>query len=272
MGVSALDAALTAPGAGPPTHDAPTLPITLGHEFVGVVESLHEDADRELRRRWEGKRVVGSIGIVCARCDMCRAGLGTHCRARRTLGLSGWDGCFAERFKLPLRNLVEVPRELDDERAVFAEPLGAAAHAAQMVRVEGKPYITVLGDGAAALLCAQVLARLNASVRLLGAQAGKFTLAEKWGIKHRHVSEAGRRADQDVVVEGTGGGGGLGLAPGLIRPGGKVVLGPPVRPGAAPPGESLYLIVEREVEVLGSRGGNPADGVALLARGQVDVL
>jgi threonine dehydrogenase-like Zn-dependent dehydrogenase len=252
-------------------------PLTLGHQFVGAVEKLHESADRDLRKRWEGKRVVGSINIVCGRCDMCRAGLSNHCRARSTLGIGGWDGCFAERFKLPLRNLVEVPQTIDDDRAVFAEPLAGALHAAQLVRVEGKPYVTVLGDNVDGLLCAQVMARLNASVRLLGLRPAKFTLCEKWGIKHRHIDEVGRRNDQDIVVDCTGSGAGLELALGLVRPRGKVVLRSaappdPGAPGGQPVHASLGPIIWNEIEVLGARCGSVADAVATLARGEIDVL
>jgi threonine dehydrogenase-like Zn-dependent dehydrogenase len=196
---------------------------------------------------------------------MCRAGLPTHCRDRRCLGTPGRDGCLAERFTLPLRNLVEVPRELDDDRAVFAEPLAAAAHLPQLLRVEGKPYVTVLGDTAEALLTAQVMARLNASVRLLGSDPERFSMCEKWGIKHRHISEVGRRADQDIVVDWTGG---LILALSLVRPRGKVVLG---APGPADP-VGLGLLVENEIELIGARGGSLTDALSLLARAEIDVL
>lgn len=269
MGVSGFDARAAAGGAGAGGG------LTLGHRFVGVVERLHESADRDLRKRWEGKRVAGSINVVCGRCDMCRAGLSNHCRARRILGVSGWDGCFAERFTLPVRNLAEVPAAVDDDRAVFAEPLAGALHAAQLVRVEGKPYVTVLGDGIDGLLCAQVMARLNASVRLLGRRPEKFALCERWGIKHRHIDEVGRRSDQDIVVDCMGGGAGLSLALGLVRPRGKVVLRPSVggpESAAAPDRGALDLIVSGEIEVLGARCGSIADAVAALARAEIDVL
>lgn len=258
MGISAFDASLTA--------GSPAQPIIPGHEFVGIVESVA--GEREIRSRWEGKRVVGSIGIVCAACDLCRAGLGHHCRARRTLGINGWDGCFAERFMLPVRNLVDVPAAVGDDQAVFAEPLAAAAHAAQLVRVEGKTYITVLGDGATALLCAQVFARRNASVRLLGAHASKIALCERWGIKHRHVSEPGRRADQDVVIDATGTGAGLALALEQVRPRGTILLLGHARADTPP----LDLLIDREISLVGSRGGAPADALALLSRAEVDTL
>lgn len=265
--VSPFDAR-AASGGGPPIP-----PVTLGHRFVGVVERLHESADRDLRKRWETKRVAGSINIVCGRCDMCRAGLSNHCRERRTLGISGWDGCFAERFILPIRNLVEVPATVDDDRAVFAEPLAGALHAAQLVRVEGKPYVTVLGDGIDGLLCAQVMARLNASVRLLGRQPDKYTLCEKWGIKHRHIDEVGRRNDQDIVVDCTGSAAGLELALNLVRPRGKVVLRPaPIHAPAGPVRAVIDLVVAGEIEVLGARCGSIGDAVAALDRAQIDVL
>src|SRR2546423_10065754 len=47
-------------------------PFTIGHEFVAVVERLHDSAERDIRKRWEGRRIVGSPIIVCTKCDMCR--------------------------------------------------------------------------------------------------------------------------------------------------------------------------------------------------------
>lgn len=252
----------------PASLDGVVGPVTLGQEFVGVVESLHEDADKDLRKRWVGKRVVGSPTIACSRCDMCRAGFATHCRARRVMGVNGWDGCMAEAFTLPLRNLYEVSTGVDDDRAVFALALAGALHAAQLVRIEGKPYVTVLGDTLDGLLCAQVMARLNASVRLLGARPERFTLCEKWGIKHRHEGEVGRRADQDIVVDCTGAASGLTLALQMVRPRGKIVLRDAPRAGAP----ALEMLVEKEVEMLGARVGSMADALSVLARGEMDVL
>jgi alcohol dehydrogenase len=257
--------AVALPVAGAP-QQSEGQPFTPGRQFVGVVTSLYEGADRELRKKWEGKRVVGSPDVVCSQCDLCRAGLSAHCRNRRVLGSPGWDGCLAESFKLPIRNLVEVPPGMDDQAAVFAFMLSGAVHAAQLVRVEGKPYVTILGDSAEALLSAQVMARLNASVRLLGKR--QFALCEKWGIKHRHQSEVGRRHDQDIVIDCTGGedgGWGLTLAMQLVRPRGRIV----VRPGRTTTAD-LSPLVDLELQLLGARYGSIADAVALLARGEID--
>ena len=74
---------------------------TLGHEFVGIVESINGEAQRELI----GKRVVGSIDAVCGKCDMCMAGLKAHCRDRTVLGRNGRDGCLADSFILAASHL-----------------------------------------------------------------------------------------------------------------------------------------------------------------------
>lgn len=251
----------------------------LGHAFVGVVERVAPT--RPEHARWEGRRVVGGINLPCGRCERCRAGLSTHCPTRAVLGLRAKDGCFAERLTLPIANLVEVPKTVDDDAATFAEPLAAVLHAAHLTRIEGKPYVTVLGDGPIGLLAAQVMTRLNASVRLLGTHPAKFSLCEKWGIKHRHEREVGRRQDQDVVIDCTGSPSGLELAMRLVRPRGKIVLKStpapvPDEPDSGGPKAAgapidLSPIARHELEVLGARCGPMPDAVGALARGEVDV-
>lgn len=248
----------------------------MGHQFVGVVEKVEAREGRDDAKRWTGKRVVGAINAVCGVCELCKAGLSTHCRARKVLGLHGRDGCFADRFTLPLANLSEVPRGVDDDAAVFAEPLASVIHAAQMLRIEGKPYVTVIGDGTGGLLAAQVMSRLNASVRLLGKVPEKFTLCEKWGIKHRHVDDVGRRQDQDVVVDCSGTPEGLTLAMQLVRPRGKIVLRTmpapiPEATGNGHAGPDLTPVVVNELELLGARCGRLPEALDMLAKGQIEI-
>lgn len=242
---------------------------TLGHEFVGVVEAVEGEDAIGLT----GKRVVGSINVVCGRCDMCQAGLSRHCRQRTMLGMDGRDGCLADRFTLPAKNLVVVPDSVDDDHAVFAQPLGAAVQALRQLTIEGKPFITVLGDGPLGLLMVQVMARLNASVRLVGRYSEKLTICEKWGIKHRHVDDVGRRADQDIVVDCTGSPTGLEVAMQLVRPRGKVLLKTLLAPASRiAPGVDLTPLVLNEIELIGSSGGPLEEAVSMLARGEVQVL
>ncbi len=238
----------------------------LGHEFVGVVEK----AEGPDGKKWAGKRVVGTINCVCGRCDMCRTGLREHCRDRTVLGISGRDGCFADAFKLPVDNLIEVPDGVDDDHAVFVEPLAAAYQVLRQLRIEGQPYITVLGDGRLGMLCAQVMTQLNATVRLIGKHPEKLALCEKWGVKHRLLKEVGLRSDQDIVVDCTGSAEGLATAIQMVRPRGTIVLKTTV---AAYKGSiDLAPLVVNEISLIGSRCGPFPEALAAMAAQKVDVI
>jgi alcohol dehydrogenase len=240
----------------------------LGHEFVGIVEAA---AGRE-GRKWVGKRVVGTINCVCGRCQMCRRGLQEHCSSRTVLGISGRDGCFAHRFNLPVRNLLEVPDSVDDDHAVFTEPLAAAYQILRQIRIEGRPFITVLGDGRLGLLCAQVMAQLNATVRLIGKHPEKLALCEKWGVKHRLLQDVGLRGDQDIVVDCTGSPDGLEYAMRMVRPRGKIVLKTTVAADNLRKPLDLWPLVIHEIELIGSRCGPFPVALEALANGKIDVV
>ena len=123
-----------------------------GHEFVGRVSA----AGGEAGRQWVGRRVVGEINCVCGRCEMCQAGLKSHCLERTVLGISGRDGCMCEQCVLPVDNLHLVPEELSDEQAVLVEPLAAAYQVVQQVRINPCDNVVVIGDGRLGQLVAQV--------------------------------------------------------------------------------------------------------------------
>src|SRR3954463_13066903 len=56
---------------------------TIGHEFVGIVESAPGAP------HLVSKRVVGEINAGCGVCELCRAGDSRHCPARTVLGIVG---------------------------------------------------------------------------------------------------------------------------------------------------------------------------------------
>ncbi len=240
----------------------------LGHEFVGVVESVADRKDN----KWVGKRVVGTINCVCGKCDMCKAGLREHCRERTVLGIAGRDGCFAERFTLPVWNLIEVPENIDDDHAVFTEPLAAAYQIVRQLTVEGRPYITVLGDGRLGLLCAQVMSQLNATVRCVGKHTEKLQLCEKWGVKHRLLEDVGLRNDQDIVVDCTGSPSGITTAMGMVRPRGTIVMKTTVALQAQKEPADLSPLVINEINLIGSRCGPFSEALAGLSSEKIDVL
>ena len=233
----------------------------LGHEFVGeVVESPD--------KKWAGKRVVGEINVVCGRCDLCLAGLSSHCRNRTVLGILNRDGAFADFVRLPAANLHEVPAAVEDDAAVFVEPLAAAFQVLKQVKLDGKKWVTVLGDGRLGLLCAQVLRNAGCPVRVIGKHAEKLRLCDQWGIRSRRVSEISPRHDQEVVVDCTGSASGLEMAMQLVRPRGTIVLKSTVADGKP---INLAPIVVDEINVVGSRCGPFREAIKALAEKSVDV-
>lgn len=239
-----------------------------GRSFVGVVDEVAGDSSSDL----VGARVVAEPRTWCGACPDCTRGLREHCPEGQRIGIDR-DGALAERVAIPARHLVRIPDALDEERAVFALTVAAALQVRRQIAVEAANYITVLGDGPLGLVMAQVLAPLNATVRLVGRYSERLELCERWGVAHRHVDDIGRRADQDVVVDCTGAPSGLRVAVDLVRPRGRVVLKSLVAPGGwrgdVPP--PLADVVLRETQLIGSGDGPLGDALALLESGGIDV-
>ncbi|HZH91138.1 MAG TPA: alcohol dehydrogenase catalytic domain-containing protein [Pyrinomonadaceae bacterium] len=238
---------------------------TLGHEFVGVVESAPDES------LLVGRRVVGEINAGCGRCESCVAGDARHCPQRTVLGILGRDGAFAEFLRLPVVNLLAVPDEIEDERAVFAEPLAAACGIMERVRINRDTRVAVIGDGKLGLLCAQAIrAQSAASVTLVGKHENKLRIARGRGVQTALARELPREWSGffDVVVEASGAGDGFALAVGLTRPRGVLVLKSTFH--GATEIDAARIVVD-EISVVGSRCGRFAPALELLARDAVDV-
>lgn len=238
----------------------------LGHEFVGFVEKAPD-------RKLVGRRVVGETSVVCGRCDMCMRGLAAHCRARRALGEHGHDGCFAERLRLPAGNLHVLPDSIDDDAAVFVEPLASAFQVAKQLgpQLDERTWVTVIGSGRLGLLMAQVLRNAGCPVRVVGRNERTLGLCEKWQIRTRRAGQVEARRDQDVVVECTGTGEGVALAVGLCRPRGTIVLKGRLPAQGGVEMSVLSSAVAGELTLLGSRCGPFRPAIQALAERTVDV-
>lgn len=225
----------------------------LGHEFVGLVEACDEAS-------WLGKRVVGDINAACGDCAWCASGMGRHCPERTTLGIDGLDGCMADFCTLPVRNLVEVPEGITDDRAVMTEPLAAACEIVEQVPLAGTERVVVLGDGRLGILCAWVLCTAAPDVTILGHHPEKLQLAG-WRTVRTAPDPSEIRPGADIVVEASGSGQGLAEAMRLCRPRGTIVL----KSTAAARGElNLAPAVVNELRIQGSRCGQIRDGIGRL--------
>lgn len=231
----------------------------LGHEFVGVAVS----------GSLAGQRVVGDINCCCWSCDTCvRGNEPHHCPHRTVVGIVGRDGAFADLVAIPERNLHAVPDSIDDDRAVFTEPVAAAFRIPEQICIGRSDRIVILGDGRLGNLCAQVLARHSDHVVVVGKHRRKLALLETLGIATRLLDEPGDARSADIVVDCTGSATGLPTALSLVRPRGTVVLKTTV---AADHAMSLAPVVVDEVTVVGSRCGPFDRALDALARGLVEV-
>ncbi|HEY9403270.1 MAG TPA: alcohol dehydrogenase catalytic domain-containing protein [Pyrinomonadaceae bacterium] len=238
---------------------------TLGHEFVGVVESAAEAP------QLVGRRVVGEINAGCGCCELCAAGDARHCTRRTVLGIVGRDGAFAEYLSLPIVNLLAVPDEVEDARAVFAEPLAAACGIMERVEIRRDMRVAIIGDGKLGLLCAQAIrAQSAAHVTLIGRHENKLRIARARGVETALAAELPPEWSGafDVVVEASGAGGGFALAVRLTRPRGVLVLKSTFHGSTEI--DAARIVVD-EISVVGSRCGRFAPALELLARDAVDV-
>jgi threonine dehydrogenase-like Zn-dependent dehydrogenase len=231
----------------------------LGHEFVGIA----------LGGALEGRRVVGEINCSCWACDTCTvAGHPSHCPHRTVIGIVGRDGAFADLVAIPERNLHAVPDAIDEETAVFTEPVAAAFQIPTQLEIRRDQHIIVLGDGRLGNLCAQVLARFSDRVAVIGKHRHKLAALEALGIPTRLLADADDTRSADIVVDCTGSATGLPTALQLVRPRGTVVLKTTV---ADEHRLSLAPVVVDEVTIVGSRCGPFDRALDALARALVNV-
>ncbi len=237
---------------------------TIGHEFVGIVEKA--DGASHL----VGNRVVGEINAGCGACLLCQAGDPRHCPTRTVLGILGRDGAHAEFLQLPSRNLLEVPANIPDEVAVFAEPLAAAYGITERVSVDKESKVVVVGDGKLGLLCAMSLALTSDNVILVGKHEGKIAVARRAGVEGILLGEMDRsmRGKADIVVEASGSASGFATAIDLVRPRGTIVLKSTFH--GVPEWDASRIVVD-EITIVGSRCGRLGAALELLDSGRINV-
>ncbi len=229
-----------------------------GHEFVGEVI--------EGPAPWPGRRVVGEINFSCGRCVTCRNGHRRHCPTRTVLGIQGADGAFADFVRIPVANLHAVPDEVDDQTAVFAEPLAAAHEAALQTAALTGGRTTVVGAGKLGLLVAQVLTARGDDVSVVCRNDVATQRAAGLGLQ---VTDArGAERGRDLVVDATGSPEGLSIAMGLVRPLGTIVAKTTI---ATAHTIDLAPLVIHEISLVGSRCGPFAPALEGLRQNAVSV-
>lgn len=208
---------------------APTLPVTLGHEFCGEVVAL----GRNVRELMIGDMVVVMPSVTCGICDKCKAGLFEQCGRRRGIGISR-DGAFAGHVAVPERNCLAVPPDLDPAVAALTEPLTVALNAVARGGVRQGARVLVMGPGTIGQGIALMARSAGAKdIVVVGKDDGpRLDIVRRLGFKsaidltHDGPATLVEAAGPgfDVVFEATGSPSVVQLALDRLRPGGKLVI------------------------------------------------
>ena len=96
---------------GNPAYPMP-LPHVSGSDIAGVIEQVGP----QVQGMKPGDRVFVSPGISCWSCDLCLAGRDNMCKSYGLVGAMTFGG-YAEYAKVPARNLLPIPGDLNFEQA-----------------------------------------------------------------------------------------------------------------------------------------------------------
>lgn len=205
-----------------------TAPLTLGHEFSGVIEELGEGVSGYQI----GDRVSANGTLCCKKCAMCLSGRYNICEKLGFLGV-GTDGAFAQYVVVDADRLFIVPDNVSLRHAPLAEPLACGIHATRLLsNIEGASVV-IVGPGIIGLAC-MLAAKFAGAGKILVAGVGKDrkALVESYGATYVDVMDADlmqatldwNGALADVVYECVGSQRTLDSCISLLRPGAKLMV------------------------------------------------
>ncbi len=132
-------------------------PFILGHEFMGEVAALGENAlDGNHQPLQLGQRVAVEPAVPCWHCELCENGHPNLCPQHYFYGLFPEDGALRERMTVSARNCFPMPAALSDEVGPLLETLGVAIHAIDLSKIRIGSAVAVLGAGPVGLLIARL--------------------------------------------------------------------------------------------------------------------
>ncbi len=165
-------------------------PIVPGHEMLGHVYKLGSQ-NNNLK---EGDKVCVYPLITKCSDDTCCGGCNTVYGIGKAPNLcSNYDflgsrshGGYAEFVSSPIKNLVKVPDNLDDDLAVFTEPASVALHAFKVAKQDRKfDSVIILGLGPIGILLAS-WCKLNNISNVIGVDRNenRFNNFKELGFKN----------------------------------------------------------------------------------------
>jgi NADPH:quinone reductase-like Zn-dependent oxidoreductase len=246
----------------------PAYPVQRPHVPGADVAGLIDSVGKGVSDLKPGQRVVIAPGISCFECAMCKAGHDNLCETYSILGAKFWGG-YAEKVKVPARNVIPIPDSLSfEEAAAFPLTFLTAWHMlVTRAGLKRGQYVIVIGAssgvGTAAIQIAKmhgasVLATATSDEKLqrardLGADA--VVNSSKESIAHMARAWTQKRG-VDIVFEHVGPAT-WDQSIGSLAPNGRLVTcgsttGPEVK-------IDLRYVFSRELSILGNRMGTRAE-------------
>lgn len=130
-----------------------TLPLTIGHEFSGVVVAVGEGVTHVR----PGNNVCVQPILWDGDCRSCQVQLVNCCDRNGFLGLSGWGGGMVELTDAPATAVKLLPDNISLEVGALVEPLAVGWHAVSISPYKEGDTALVLGGGPIGLATIQAL-------------------------------------------------------------------------------------------------------------------
>jgi L-iditol 2-dehydrogenase len=243
-------------------------PLTLGHEWSGVVERVGERVERIA----PGDRVVAECIVPCGHCSRCRAGATNTCETYDELGFTR-EGGASDQVLVPARLVHRLEPEVSLVDAALTEPTSVVMRGYERATPEPGERLLVIGDGTIALLAAHLATLWSpAEIVVRGLRPAQAELALAAGATSFTVEDDDSLTGAfDLVVEAAGATRAMARAIESARRGGRVLL-----LGLPPTGQSLELpadlLVNNDLSVTASFGYTSAAWarvVSFLNTGQI---
>lgn len=161
-----------------------TMPVVMGHEYVGEVTETCGDVGSFQPGAWV---VTLPACYSCGTCSLCKAGVVTLCRQRKSIG-SHVNGAMANYVIVPAKYTFKIPASAAtlEEKMVYAlaEPLACVVRGVyEKIDVHPGDTVVVSGPGVMGQFAAQLFKTRGAYVILSGlpADSEKLALAKSLG-------------------------------------------------------------------------------------------
>ena len=253
----------------------PELPFVMGHEPAGVIDSVGE----RVTSFKPGDRVIPYIFLIppdSVWFQSAREQLAPDMTG--VIGVKGHGGGYAERLRVPARQLVRIPDGIAvHDAAVHCDAGLTAYHAIRRSRVVAGETVLLIGVGGVGSFAVQYAAMTGARVIAAERTEAKRDWARTMGaaeaVDSDHLAESVRELTGgngvDCALDVVGTAATMASAVDAVAAGGRIVV-----VGYTP---DLFVlsgkrVAQNELEIIGTRAGSRAELVAalnLMAAGKI---